>query len=314
MIALLFALAGPVEWRAAAGAHMDSRPFLILDFGLRSGPWSAQLLTDTLDVRYDGSLKRGRWWSGLRAQSFAGGMQIAPWTDGAPAPERALRAGYLEASSGVQLYGPHGTYAGADYTARYWFFGRMPTTTEPAPAAETLLTPGLHAGIYRESIQAWICGGIDLRRGPLSPHLHTEVRLEPGWIVAPVIQLRAGVAAAQDDITRTRLGGSTPYAVPLAGAAWAEWWVEDYAAARAGVALHVENLVVHAVGDVAVFDDTDPVAGFAARTRWTPSRLFVEAELGWSPFIERSDTHLPLSSWLLVGVDWGAGRRMGPTE
>src|SRR4051812_45748417 len=88
---------GPWEGRAMLGGEVSATSFGILDLGLRKGPLSLQLFTDTLELRYAPNLMHGRYWLAVRAETFAAGLMQSPWRDGAPDPARALNAGYLAA-------------------------------------------------------------------------------------------------------------------------------------------------------------------------------------------------------------------------
>ena len=98
----------------------------------------------------------------------------------------------------------------------------------------------------------------------------------------------AGVAEGTDDLTSTRLGGLNPYVVPLAGAFWGEFWVEDYAAARVGPRWQTERARLALLADLATFDGQQQ-AGVAVDTRLTfGDRAFVAAALGVAPGLERA--------------------------
>jgi hypothetical protein len=103
---------GPWQGRVALGAELSETSFGIFDLGLRKGPLSIQLLTDTLDVRFAPQLKSGRAWIGLRVETFAAGLMISPWTAGAPDPGRAWSAGYGGIDGGWMRYLPANLYVG----------------------------------------------------------------------------------------------------------------------------------------------------------------------------------------------------------
>ena len=74
------------------GGEVSATSFGIADLGLRKGPLSLQLYTDTLELRYAPDLARGRYWVAARVEAFAAGLLISPWRDGAPDPARAWGA------------------------------------------------------------------------------------------------------------------------------------------------------------------------------------------------------------------------------
>lgn len=316
LAALSAAIAAPTELRAAAGGEINADAHGRVDLGLRRGPWSAELLTDTLDLRYGPDLKRGRAWAALRAEGGAMGLLISPWTAGAPDPGRALLGHQVGVEGGALRYLPAGLYAGAQGGARLVAFGATATTEIPVPAARPILSGEALAGWWRPSARAWLRAGLDLQPGaesgqPLSPHVALEAAWTPDGLVAPRLELRGGLAQGQDLVTRTRLGGLNPYVVPLAGAAWAEWWVEDYAALRAGPTLQTEHLHLTAAVDAAWFDGQGAV-GFALGSRWTYKKFWAEAAGGYAPWIPRQEGVSPLSLWFSIGLDWIPLKKAGP--
>src|SRR4051812_35878039 len=78
----------------AFGGEINADPHGVGDFGVRKGPFSIQLFTDTLELRYQPESPRGRWWLAARGEALAAGLMLSPWTDGAPDPRRALLASY----------------------------------------------------------------------------------------------------------------------------------------------------------------------------------------------------------------------------
>ncbi|MEQ1567707.1 MAG: hypothetical protein ABMA64_18850, partial [Myxococcota bacterium] len=247
------------EVRAALGGQLETEGHGILDLGWRRGGTSIQWFTDTADLRLERRFDRGRAEVGLRVASFAAGMWISPWSHGAPDPDRAQLSGYAGADARREWWGPHGTWAAADGFARYvWFVPLPDTVIEESP------TPWAHVGA---SIGRWspeqsvrLGVGLDARPERLSPSLTFEAKLAPQWWVAPFAEVRAGWADGADDLFATRLGGMTPYHVPLAGAAWAEFWVEDYAATRAGLRVKLGPIAPAAAVDAAVWTFPDLTA------------------------------------------------------
>jgi hypothetical protein len=161
-----------------------------------------------------------------------------------------------------------------------------------------------------------------------APHVHGALTWLPDTRVGPValaprVELRAGAAAGQDDLLRTRVGGLNPWVVPLAGAAWAEWWVEDYAAARLGATVGAGETGPRALGfrvspfaDLAAFEDDRPGAdaalGLGLGLRAWRGRLFVDATGGYAPTIPRAEGLGRGSLWFSLGWDWGTAA--GPTD
>lgn len=342
MLIMGLGVAHAVEWRAMAAGEINADSHGVIDAGVRSGPWSAVLLTDTLDLRWQPEGDHGKAWVTARGEFGAAGLMISPWVDGAPAPERALGAFYTGPEAGALRYLAHGLYAGVSGHARWWWFSETEASEVAAPDGRARAQADAQVGWWQPSVQAWIRAGADFAptaNNPIQPHVQGELKLRPDeWTVAPRVELRAGWGANQDDLSRTRAGGLNPYVVPLAGAAWAEFRVEEYAAARVGPSVAVGGWDLAAVVDVMWGEhqdaaaDTPPVidalgsdcqtivtgawtqcdrateqhVGFGLLTRWQPRRLFVAADAGLAPWLPRQQA-VAASVWAAVGVDWGQG-------
>lgn len=311
------ALAGP-EWRGAVGGQLEQASHGILDFGLREGPWSGQLFTDTLDLRWDRSGDRGRVGVGLRAVAFAAGMWITPWEGGAPDPSRAQRATYVGPDLVVQRWLGRGWYAGGEAFARPHFFAPLPGATLEVPDTFWARADGvLGAWLGEGAVTFRLAAGLDLTAsGPVvpSPHATLEVTAAPPGAIVPLFELRAGVASAQDDLTATRLGGMTPYHVPVGGLAWAEHWVEDYVALRVGERLTLGAVALPFRMDVAAWRlpaDTssgDPPVGSAlglsGGVEVRAGGWFGDLMVGYAPTVRRPEGIWPVPVYLLVGSSW----------
>jgi len=346
MFTLFFVLTSPAsaaEWRGAVGAHISQSSNGAMDVGWRAGDWQAELLTDTVDVRWRPEDERGRAWVAGRVQLGAAGLMIAPWADGAPAPGSALAAFYAGAEGGRLWYLPRGLYGGFDARAQHWWFRGVQTTDRAVPAAQARSEGAGILGWWTTPVQAWVrvgahgapdAGAIGLdtpirsgtplpRVGADAPavrrvqpfaHLTLTAR-PPDRRVTPRAELRVGWTDGADAISRTRLGGNSPYAVPLSGAGWAEFWVDRYAAVRAGPGLDLGAARVDAVVDAAIWQGTTDWGGTADGTlpthavgigllsRFQPGRLTVDVDAGVAPWLPRRDG-LAWSVWTLVSVPW----------
>jgi hypothetical protein len=315
--------AAPVPWegRAALGGELNADSHGVVDLGVRRGPGSLQLFTDTIDARWAPELRHGRWWAALRIEALAAGLLISPWSNGAPDPTRSLFGSYVAPEAGYVCYLPAGFYAGVDGQIRAYFFQARRATRIPVPGPLGVFSATAQFGRWTPSAAAWMRAGVDaevgrgdelagIAAGRVSPRVVGEFTYSPGpregqWFaLLPRFELRAGWARAQDRVLRTRLGGLNPYVVPLAGAAWAEWLVERYVAGRAGYALHTRWFEVAALVDAAIFDGGKAV-GFAFTGAWRYKRLFAEAAFGYAPWIERQEGVSRVSFWIRVGADWG---------
>lgn len=312
MLALWLGLAAATEFRAATGGEYAAEYHGMLDFGVRGEDWSAELLTDTLDARWTPEGDRGKAWVGGRVAGFAAGLQISPWTDGRPDPERALIVSYAGVEAGAQRYLKAGFYAGIEGHARRYLFNAMPTTAISVPDHRPVVHADEVLGWYRDWAHVQLRPGLDLAPGSptaiVQPHAVAAGQLDPGWPLSPRLEIHAGWADSQDDVTKTRLGGLNPYSVPLAGAAWAEFWVTDYAAVRAGPELTVKGVRTAPLVDAAWFDGQTAWA-VALDTRVTHERFFTDLDVGWAPTLPRPDGHSSWGLWYALGVDWGPWKR-----
>lgn len=254
LLLLAVATAAPLEARALAGALVEVQSHGEVDLGLRSGPWSATLHTDTLDLRWSPEAARGRATVGLRGEALVAGLMPTPWGPLGPDPDRALFASYVGPDLGAARYLPAGLWVGAGGRAHLWAFGATPTTTVPVPGPH--LVAGVHgeAGWWRREASVLLRGGVDGvaplgepgtdagawgLEGPVgeavAPWADAELRWRPRWIVAPRAEARLGTSDGRGAALAYRVGGTMPYGVPLAGHGWARYLARDYVAARLGV-------------------------------------------------------------------------------
>jgi hypothetical protein len=249
---LFFALtAFASDWEASAliGGEFNTDSHGILAAGLRSGPVSILYNTDTLSAVVEEEGERGRWWAQVKGQAGVAGMFPFPWTDGAKDPSMGLSAYTLGAEVGAVRYLGHGLYGGGWAGVHYWAFA--PTNA-----------------------------------GELVPQLSAVVAVHTSGFFRPIAEIRAGVSSNVTPITATRLGGLNPYVVPLAGAAWAEFRVDDYAVARLGPGVASERWRAGLFADLAWFDGREAVGigslGSVSGGPWTVTVIG-----GVAPWLER---------------------------
>lgn len=298
--------ASPWALSAELGGEVQpDDPHGIVNVGAVRDDLAIRWITDTLDVRWQPEGERGRAWVAGRVATFAAGMVISPWRDGALDREAAMQGAYAGVEGGGVRYLPQGAYVGAQGHARWHtFYG---DAVRPPPRLH-VQSQGI-LGWWRPWLNAWSVVGVDLQRSPdgavasVSPHARGQAELTVPWTVAPLLAVRAGWGEGQDVVTLTRMGGLNPYVVPVAGAAWAEWWVEDHAAVRAGGAVQTERVDVDLWADAAVFDGplaSGTALGFGAgpTMRW-PS-VDVTAQGGVVPFVPRQEGVARWAAYLLV--------------
>lgn len=328
----------PVEWQAAIGGQIDGDSHGDANVALRTGTWTFALRTDAPEITWAPATDRGRGWVQARGHAFAAQMFISPWTAGAPDPTRALSAASAGLEAGWVGYGPAGTYLGGRASLD-GFFPYARDGGAPPGGARAVGTIDALLGWWTPALHAWARAGVDLatRDGATAPraddairapHLHGELTWLPDTrlgtlALAPRVELRAGIAADQDALLYTRVGGLNPWVVPLAGAAWAEWWVEDYAAARLGGTVGVGEVGPGALGlrvspfvDLAAFDNPfpgdDAALGLGLGVRAWRGHLFLDATGGYAPTLPRAAGYGRASVWLSLGWDWGTAT--GPSD
>ncbi len=289
-------------WTAQVGGEFNAQPHGIANVGFETETVSAGLITDTLEVRYKPSGERGRGWVAGRVELGAAGLMISPWTDGAPDPGRALLASYAGVDAGALRYLPHGFYVGVMGWVRGHHFAPMAQTVIAVPPVQLRARPELVVGWWSEVASAWATAGAEWAPAAVDavqPGVSLTAAAAPDWLVAPRAELRAGVARGRDAVSRTRLGGLNPYVVPLAGATWAEFWVEDYAALRAGHAVHLPSVDLAVVVDQAWFDGQS-ATGFGALVDVAAGAWGVSVHGGWAPWLPRREPAGGLAVYSLV--------------
>lgn len=296
-------------WSFAAGGQIEASSHGVLDLAWRRGPWSAGLYTDTLELRWAPEDREGRAWLALRGEGGAAGLVSTVWHAGAPAPEQSYLGHYVGVDGGRLVYGPGGLYGGAQLQGRQYLFGPTDATTVEVPSPTFLLSGDALLGWWRPFASAWLRLGLDWssREAQLSPHAHLEARSTLSGRVVPRLELRAGLSQDADAMALARLGGLTPYGVPLAGAGWFEFWAEDYAALRAGPELQVGSVRAAAVWDGAFFHDpreeTDRAAGMGLLLGARRGRWWGELSGGYGAWVPRAEGVSPASVWFRVGAD-----------
>jgi hypothetical protein len=312
------------EWQLHAdlGGQLDSSSHAVVDAGVRRGALSANFYTDTLDLRWSPESPAGRAWIALRGEAYDAALLVAPWSNGAPDPARSLSASYGGIELGWVRYLPRSVYGGLSVSERVYYFAARGATRIPVPGITSLATADLVFGRWTPSAHVWLRAGADLQDLDVQPHVAAEAIWQPqppgelpargaaavrGWI-APRIELRAGAAYGQSFLTATRLGGLNPYVVPLAGAGWAEFWVQNYAAMRLAISWATRWSELGVAVDGAAFDQ-QLQSGFALLLRGRWRRFFVQTDLGYAPWIVRAPGISRLSAWVMAGADWGPFHR-----
>lgn len=247
---------GAWELRALGGAGLDAQSHGEVDLGVRNGAFSAELFTDTLDLRWQPQLPRGRAWLAARGVGFAGAMMITPYE----LPDTvALTHALATVEGGAMGWLPRGFYGGGGGRASVLAFGARDTTTIPVPVPELVAGPLAGLGWWSPLAQAELRAGVDFAQpleaspegdeaalqaafgegGAVGAAVQPWAELDARWrsraTVAPRVALRAGWSEGRGAATSFRAGGSMPYQVPVVGDGWSSEWLTRYAALRAGL-------------------------------------------------------------------------------
>lgn len=329
-----------VSWTAAAGAEAGEDPHGVVILGLKKGDWLVQGLTDTLDARWAPERDWGRVYVGVRGQGGTTGIMHTPWSGGVFDPTLGLSGRYLGLEVGGARYLPRGLYVGGEgFVRQHWFRAESDSGpwADAVPGPELRAEAAASAGFWHPAVHVWMRAGVHLAPDA-QPGLVAPSSTEAASSVQPIVSLTLtsrppearltarselrlvaggiGEDNVQDALSRTRVGGLSPYVVPLAGAGWAEFWVESVAAVRIGPSLKIKRTELEALLDGAVWSTpTDwgaspggaPTSGWGTalrvRSGWA-ERGFVEVDLGYAPTLERPGGFPAVKGWLLTGVDW----------
>lgn len=293
-----FALAHAWEVRLELGGQFEASSHGIANVIARQRGWEVAMITDTFQVRYDGRGSKGRWWAAARGQFGAVGLVSTRWVDGSPSPEDSQLGFSFGPEGGAVAYLDGGFYLGVQGSLRYYTFVALPETQQLARARPVGVAEVL-AGWWTEQADVYVRGGVTWSKGWV-PGVHVVGDIHPVGPVAPWIQIHAGVAENADIVTATRLGGMNPYVVPVAGVAWAEFWVEDYAAVRVGPRFRSGEHWVAPLVDGAVFDDRQ-VWGVGGMGHLQVKRFGLDVGAGVAPELERLDRNWA-ACWYVRGT------------
>ncbi|HCH63033.1 MAG: hypothetical protein CL927_11065 [Deltaproteobacteria bacterium] len=308
------AQAGAVETQALGGISIHEYIHGVVNLGVRKGDWSAEFLTDTIDLRWSPDLENGRAWVAIRGELGAVGLLLSPWERGLPVPEKGFAGGYLGGEAGMIRYLPRGLYAGVAGSALRTSFFATPQTTVAVPAATPWIRLDGVAGWYTEPTHIWVHAGAqhDQLGSPIQPHVHLVATTVGQQALGHRVELRTGWTQGTSFLSSTRVGGMNPYVVPVSGAGWAEWWAESYAVARAGPQLTIESvqqsISVAPVLDGVLVEDVrfGPAHGWGLGllTELEIRQLTIDGSLGWGGGLVRADGVRRWAGWLSIARSW----------
>lgn len=306
------------QWRAELGGEVSEAPHGILNLGIKNQNWSAQVYTDTLDIRYSKELSTGRAWLGTRVAAFAAELFFSPWVRGRHEPEQAIRATYGGLDGGYIHYLPRHFYLGAYFDARFYNFGAL------GDAVDTWHIPGdtwrLQGfgvmGYWTDSLQGKVNAGVDFLITGGVIRGEAELLWHPtGSFISPFLEHRSGKIAplgllSVSSIVQYRLGGLNPHVVPVAGMAWAEAWVDAYVAHRVGLEYVGDDHGVAGFVDHAYYllsqKEARHALGVGVKNWFQVGAWQVTCVAGFAPVVYRPGaSSIPaISGWFTLGRDW----------
>ena len=308
------------EYKVLAGGEISEATHGVFNLGIKYGDLTAELHTDTLELRWDKELGFGRSWIGARFAAFAAELFIAPWKNGSYAPERGVRAMYGELSSGYVHYLPKHFYAGIQVEARRYQFAASgaAVTTEDIPADTFRLKSTTFVGYWTKPLKARLQGGIEYltdAQEDITPWFQGELLYHPNtWLLTPFTELRAGLLVSESGssspIIGFRVGGMNPYVIPVAGWSWAEAWAQYYAASRVGMEYQVQSFGASVFVDYAYLaqDDvlTEQALGAGGAMWWLLGSWRIDLAAGYAPVANRAPQAKipPISGWISLAPDW----------
>ena len=294
----------------------------------------------------------------LTGELFVAGLSTDFWRDGAHVAERTFRSSYAQAQVWTRTQLADALVAEVELGGRRWLFSPQPGETGVAfalPAEAWVFEPRVRLTGWRlrddagfdeptrlfPRLRGWAVGvelGMDARSSArpwggdatrADPRNHPEqfaFRARP-WAMggAPLservraqAQAEAGWARGDDDLTRRRVGGLTPYVAQVPGVPWAHDLADRYASGLLSLPVALDDLrdieLGPVIGAAALTDprragDADQVgvrwgAGVALDARLDAWQ--VDARGGYSPSLPQRDA---AGAWtLFLGAGWiGAG-------
>ncbi len=309
---------------------------------------SLQLNTDTLRATVDG-VPLTDWLSfGTRGTAQFGFAALMPdyYADGALESDAGFAASYVMLETWIRASAARSHFLDLQVGARAWRFDELPTTADEValPGVRRTLEPrlrytwwriqqdvswyeehrmfrrtrGVGAGAelaadLRDDATAW-GGGPGRVQQADATILRASAWLSAGWAANSRFRLQtllqARTAQGDDALTATRIGGMSPYFVPLSGLPWGAVVDDRLFAAQGSVHVRVRNEheigatgeLVHSGDSLRDTSATGTLYGTSvfADLRWTHWQ--VDGRLGLSPSWVRDG--LSAGVWVGFGYVW----------
>lgn len=304
-----------------------------------------QFNTDTLRATVDG-VALNSWLSvGARGTAQFGFAALMPdyYADGALVTDAGFAASYVMLETWFRASAAQRHFVDLQIGGRAWRFDELPTTAADVrlPGVRRTLEPRLRytwwriqqdvswyeehrmfrrtrgigaggelAADLRDDTTAW-AGGPGRIQQPDNTILRASAWLSAGWAANARVRLQtliqARTAQGEDALTAARVGGMSPWFVPLSGLPWAAVVDDRLLAAQGSIHVRVRNEhEVGATGEVVH-------SGDSLRDETTTGNLYgasVFADLRWTHW--QVDGRLGLSpSWVRNGLSPGVWVGLG---
>lgn len=224
----------------------------------------------------------------LRGEALIAGLLRNYQQRGAAVPARGFFASYVMAFATLKWLPADHHAVELLVGARAWFFGRSEGDTSPGlalPPDLLVFEPRLRYTFWRitspgdewsaqvlfpriTGVAAGVELGLDVRNDrrpwgalnsvddgrnqPGAPVLMARQWLRAGFTLGAQVRVQieqsASWGAGEDDLTRVRIGGMSPYVVPVPGLAWPALLCERYVAAQGAVHVRPSRAHTHEVG------------------------------------------------------------------
>jgi hypothetical protein len=324
------------------------------DTALGGGHLGLEYNTETLRATYD-AIRLGpdvEASLGAAGEAFLAGVSRDYYRDGHDDDTRGYFAHYALLHAGLKFRIGERAYMEAALDGRRWFFDETSATASDftLTAGTWTLEPRLRYTWWGlEDDAAWherqrpfprvrgLAAGLELgvdgrgetrrwgaaddpRNRPGTVIFRPRQWLLAGWQFLPYarmqIQENAAGGVGEDDLTRDKIGGLTPYSVPLAGAPWTGWLSERYVAGQWSGHLRAwHELEVGPLVDAVVLEDPHRTGEHDAGFEWGVGALAdlrlqawqIDLRGGWSPTLSDESGRTAFTVWLSAGWSWGPG-------
>lgn len=330
--ALLVGWDGPTGWKGGRfAAEFNTDTLRLYYTGLRFGALQLETM--------------------LGGEYALAGLLMDYYQDGLRQPERGFKAGWVQLAQRFKAEVLARTFLELELGGRRWFFDTLDDTGPDfvLPAEHWSFEPRLrvtwwglrgdpawgdrhrvyprHRGIafggevgadLRSTTRDW--GALDdadpgRRNQPDDVVLVAKQWLRAGWQLHPRVRTelveRAAFGAGQDDLVRDRLGGLSPYVVPMAGAPWASWLSQTHLSGQWSWHVKVaDDLELGPLATATVLTDrarvgdsdaVDAIFGVGGLVDWRHGPWQVDLRGGWSPTVSELSDQTSFSAWLSVG-------------